>query len=283
MPELPEVQTVVSQLSAKVVGLVIERVTSEWPKAVRPDMSAFDTRVQGARIVGVRRFGKHIVMDLDNGHSIVIHLKMTGHLLVRTPSNEHASQFVDDQYNGYIRHVLFLSERTRIEFSDLRKFGWMEAMATVQVERLESIRTLGVDALAPAFNLKRFRSILSQRQRWVIGKLLLEQGVIAGIGNIYRSEALFRAGILPMRIVEGLSLSEISRLHVGIRQVLREAVRFRGMSDGDFRDTEGRIGTFEENIYVYGREGDRCKRCATMIVRAKLGQRSVFFCSQCQR
>ena len=283
MPELPEVQTVVSQLATKVVGLEIVGFESAWPKVVRPNTGEFVRVVTGATIMGTRRFGKHIVIDLDNHHSIVIHLKMTGHLLVKTPANEHASHFTEDQYNGYIRHTIFLSGDVRIEFSDLRKFGWMEVMPTENVEQLESIRTLGVDALVPEFTLKRFRLILGEKQFWVIGKLLLEQGLIAGIGNIYRSEALYRAGILPDRPVGSLTVDETRCLHVSIQQVLREAIRFRGMSDGDFRDTEGRMGAFEENAFVYGREGDKCKRCGTIIIRGRLGQRSVFFCSRCQR
>ena len=282
MPELPEVQTVVLQLAAKVVGLVVVGFESAWPKAVRPDVVSFRNGVIGATIVGTRRFGKHIVIDLDNEYSIVIHLKMTGHLLVKTPANEQASQFIQDKYNGYIRHTIFLSGDTRIEFSDLRKFGWLEVVPTERVEQLESIRTLGVDALSEAFTPRYLQGVLTKKQHQSVGVVLLEQNLIAGIGNIYRNEALYRAGILPSRLAGTVTGVEVKKLHQAIQAVLTEAVALRGMSDGDFRDTEGRMGTFEEYAYVYGRQGDKCKRCGTIILRAKLGQRSVFYCPQCQ-
>ena len=321
MPELPEVQTVVSQLAAKTVGLRVVGFHSEWAKAVRPSVEQFRETIVGATIIGVRRFGKHIVMDLigkeslgeEGGagrvfqqsrgrqfgrggsarqgkilpvtthSSIVIHLKMTGHLLVKNAANEHDEQFQNDPYNGYIRHVIELSNATRIEFSDLRKFGWLEVMPTTEVEKLKSIRELGVDALSEEFTPERFAALLKKKPKAKIGALLLEQTLIAGIGNIYRNEALFRSGILPMRLAGTLTKTETQKLHRSIIEVLREAVELRGMSDGDFRDTDGRMGSFEENAFVYAREGAPCKKCGTMIVRAKLGQRSVFYCPHCQR
>ena len=282
MPELPEVQTVVSQLAAKTVGLGVVGFRSEWAKAVRPSVQVFRERIIGAKIEGVRRFGKHIVIDLGK-YSIVIHLKMTGHLLVRTPANEHDEHFHNDPYNGYIRHVIELSEGARIEFSDLRKFGWLEVVPTIEVEHLKSIQALGVDALSEKFTLRYFQAVLAKKPRGIIGALLLEQQLIAGIGNIYRNEALFRAGVLPMRAAGTLTRSETKKLHRSIIEVLREAVILRGMSDGDFRDTDGRMGAFEENAFVYGREGLPCKKCGTMVIRAKLGQRSVFYCPHCQQ
>jgi formamidopyrimidine-DNA glycosylase len=333
MPELPEVQTVVSQLAAKVVGLVVVGFRSEWAKAVRPSVEVFRKSVVGAKIIGVRRFGKHIVIDLESAfhpsftkegqgvvelsnqntipphppagglpsqrgggiqNSIVIHLKMTGHLLVKTPVNERDEHFANDPYNGYIRHVIELSDGParnasrsdaggmRIEFSDLRKFGRLEVVPTVEVERLKSIRELGVDALSEVFTVNRFREILEKKPKAKIGTVLLEQNLIAGIGNIYRSEALFRAGVVPMRLVGSLGDRETKLLHRSIIEVLHEAVELRGMSDGDFRDTDGKMGAFQENAFVYAREGLPCKKCGTIIIRAKLGQRSVFYCPGCQ-
>ena len=316
----------VNQLSSKVVGLTVTGFRSEWKKSVRPSFSEFQKRMIGTRIAGVRRFGKHIVIDCSLSsdeeragvrlkkpsqrssgeiskeiptpsqpppqlrgrgirYSIVIHLKMTGHLLVKTKENEHEARFQseNDPYNGYIRHVIDLSNDTRIEFSDLRKFGWLEVVLTSEVEQLKSIKLLGIDALSRAFTLKKFQEILEKKPKSKIGALLLEQNCIAGVGNIYRNEALFRAGILPMRRSESLERREREALYKAIRTVLREAVELRGLSDGDFRDTDGRPGGFQERAFVYGRAGLPCKKCGTIIKREKLGTRSVFFCSKCQR
>lgn len=281
MPELPEVQTVVSQLAKKLAGDSIENVWTDWPKAVRPSLASFEKAVVGARIAGTRRFGKHIVMDLDNGKSIVIHLKMTGHLLVKTSLNRSSKAF-QDPYNQFIHHILFLSQDKTLEFSDMRKFGWMEAVSTEKIGKLAGIQALGIDALSPNFTEKRFREILEKRKKRVIGVVLLEQNLIAGIGNIYRSEALFNAGILPDRTIESLSDEEVGKLFRSIKMVLRRAIRYRGTSDGDFRDTDGVPGGFQRVLGVYGQTGKPCPKCGTIVRRMKLGQRSVFFCSHCQ-
>lgn len=282
MPELPEVQTVVSQLERKVVGRTIRGFWTEWAKAVRPSVAGFERAVVGARIAGVRRIGKHIVIDLGGGHSVVIHLKMTGHLLVKDRENA-KSEAWDDPYNRFIHHRFALSGGTRIEFSDMRKFAWMEAVPTDDVERLKSVRALGVDALSPRFDRKYFNALLDRKSGQKIGAVLLDQAHIAGIGNIYRSEALFVAAILPDRPVATLAMDERARLFRAVRFVLRRAVRYRGTSDGDFRDTDGLPGGFQRHLGVYGREGKPCPACGTMIRRIKIGQRSAFFCPRCQK
>ena len=282
MPELPEVQTVVSQLGKKIVGQTVSGVRSEWKKNVRPSLAAFVRRTKGGAVTRVRRFGKHIVIDLDNDSSIVIHLKMTGHLLWKTDENRLSPAFTEDSYNGFIRHVLSFSSGATLEFSDMRKFGWLHAMPTGEVGALPSIKSLGIDALSPSLTMKRFQEIMMSRPKRTIGEALLDQDRIAGIGNIYRSEALFLAGVRPDRIVASSTGEEWKRLLLVVKQVLRHAARLGGLSGGDFRDTDGRDGRFERAAYVYQRDGTPCKMCGTIIKRKKLGQRSVYFCSHCQ-
>jgi len=281
MPELPEVQTVVSQLKEKIVGKKIKTVWSEWSKAVRPSLVAFKKHSIGARVVGTRRMGKHIIIDLDNQYSLVIHLKMTGHLLVKTDENRENTSF-QDPYNQYIHHIITFMDGTTLEFSDMRKFGWMEVIPTVEVESLASIASLGIDALSEKFTLKLFDKMLEKKGKIKIGGLLLNQEIIAGIGNIYRSETLFQAGILPERIALSLSKNERKDLLSSIKKVLKEALKYRGMSDGDFRDTNGEEGLFQKVLGVYGRNGKPCPKCGTILRRIKLGQRSAFFCPLCQ-
>lgn len=282
MPELPEVQTVVSQLGKKIVGKTVIRFWSDWRKRVLPSYSVFSRKAVGAQIQAVRRIGKHIVIDLDNGHSIVIHLKMTGHLLVKHTQNKDDAAF-SDPINGYIHHIFTFSDKATLEFSDMRKFGWLRMVKTSDVEKVPSVALLGIDALSSLLNAVSFETLLSKRGQQLIATVLLEQNRIAGIGNIYRNEALFLAHILPERKIETLSKEESKKLLMAIKKVLRQAVKLRGTTDGDFRDTDGLEGNFKRALYVYGRTGKPCKKCDTMILRKKIGQRSVFYCPDCQK
>jgi len=283
MPELPEVQTVVSQVGEKLVGKTISTVWSDWKKRVLPSFLFFTKTVKGASVLGTRRFGKHIVIDLDNAYSIVIHLKMTGHLLIKNEQNRMSDAFVKDPVNGYIHHRITFSDGTTMEFSDMRKFGWMRVLETSEVQHLASIASLGVDALSPKFTESVLENRAKKKEQKTIGEILLDQALIAGIGNIYRSEALFLSGILPTRALKTLSENERKKIVMDVKKVLRKAVNLRGMSDGDFRDTDGREGKFQKTRYVYGRTGEPCKKCGTIILRKKIGQRSVFFCPRCQQ
>ncbi|MEP7162849.1 MAG: DNA-formamidopyrimidine glycosylase [Candidatus Moraniibacteriota bacterium] len=282
MPELPEVQTVVNQLRKKTVGHTVVGFWTNTPKRVKVSVAKLKKAILGAKIIGTRRFGKHIVIDLDNDQSILIHLKMTGHLLVKTPQNREGEAFTEDKMNGYIRHAFLLDRETRIDFSDMRKFAWIDLSRSDEISKQAHIEKLGPDALAKDFTLENFNEILKKYLKRLISVLLLDQEKIAGIGNIYRSEALYRAGILPMRRTGRLTKKEREKLYLAIREVLREAVRLRGTSDGDFRDTDGREGSFQKTLFVYGRTGKPCKRCDTIVMRKKIGQRSVFFCPKCQ-
>lgn len=283
MPELPEVQTVVSQLDRKISGRRIVSAWSDWQKKILTPFGEFSTGIKGALVTGVRRLGKHIVIDLDNGHCIVAHLKMTGHFLVKDDTNRQSDPFVKDRINGYIHHIITFADGTTLEFSDMRKFGWLRLMATEDVEKHKSIAELGVDALSRVLTSSVFQGLLMRRKHRTVGEVLLEQNLIAGIGNIYRSEGLYLAGILPTRKIETLQPSEWQKLLPAIKKVLRHAVRLRGTSDGDFRDTDGLQGRFKRVLYVYGRTGQPCKKCGTMIERKKIGSRSVFSCPSCQQ
>jgi formamidopyrimidine-DNA glycosylase len=283
MPELPEVQTVVSQLERKIVGKKIKGFWSDWKKKTLPTFAMFTKQVKGASILGTRRYGKHIVIDLDNGYSIVAHLKMTGHFLVKNQTNRETEAFTKDPVNGYIHHIFAFVDGSTLEFSDMRKFGWLRVMETGEVETLPSIVSLGIDALSRKLTEKHFRALLSEKKTRSIGVVLLEQHVIAGIGNIYRSEALYLAGILPTRRIETLTKHEWQKLLPAIKKVLRHALKLGGTSDGDFRDTNGLQGRFKRVLYVYGRNGEACKKCDTIILRKKIGQRSIFFCPLCQK
>lgn len=282
MPELPEVQTVVTQLGRKITGKVLAGFWTDWEKKVLEPLSQLKKRIKGAKVLGTRRFGKTIVIDLDNAFSIVIHLKMTGHLLYKNQQNEKAKEW-QDPINQFIHHRFTFTDNSRVDFSDMRKFGWVDICRTDEVERHRHIEQLGVDALSKEFTSGTLQLFSKRSPKRPIGILLLDQEKIAGIGNIYRSEVLFRAGILPWRRAGSLKPEEVSTLYEKIGEVLREAVRLRGTTDGDFRDTSGKRGGFQTRLFVYARSGEPCKHCGTIVVRKKMGGRSVFACTQCQR
>ncbi len=282
MPELPEVQTVTSQLAKKITGKRIVGFWSDWEKQVKPGLKKLSKLAVGGTVLGARRIGKHIVIDLDNDSSLVIHLKMSGHLLYKDAVNKDAKEWKDPM-NRFIHHRIDFTDGPWVDFSDLRKFGWIDCVATSEVETMKSIALLGCDALSGECNLDFFEALFKKNARKKVATLLLEQDKIAGIGNIYRSEMLYRAGIRPRRIVAKITRPERVRLLQSMKDVLREAVRLRGTTDGDFRDTSGKPGGFQKTLYVYGREGLPCKRCDTIVVRKKLGQRSIFYCPTCQK
>lgn len=281
MPELPEVQTVVTQLDRKITGKILTSFWTDWEKKVLEPLPKLRRILKGAGVLGTRRFGKTIVIDLDNEYSIVIHLKMTGHLLYKDRHNVDAKEW-QDPTNQFVHHRFVFTDGSQVDFSDMRKFGWVDICRTDSIERHKHIEKLGVDALSSKFTVEVLREFVQRYPKRSIGLLLLDQEKIAGIGNIYRSEALYRAGVLPTRSAGSLKTKEIELLHQKIKEVLREAVKLRGTTDGDFRDTDGKRGGFQERLFVYAREHESCKRCDTIIVRKKIGQRSVFVCPQCQ-
>lgn len=282
MPELPEVQTVVTQLHRKIAGKKIASFWTDWEKKVLEPLPRLRKRIKGATVLGVRRLGKTIVIDLDHGCSLVIHLKMTGHLLYKDRANATAKEW-QDPINQFIHHRFIFADGSQVDFSDMRKFGWVDLAQTEEISRHRHIEKLGVDALARDFTAEVLAGLAKQYPKRPIGILLLDQEKIAGVGNIYRSEALYRSGILPWRLCGSLKAEETELLHEKIKEVLKEAVKLRGTTDGDFRDTAGKRGGFQKRLFVYAREGEPCKRCGTMIVRKKMGGRSVFACPVCQK
>ena len=314
MPELPEVQTIISDLNRKIKGGTVTGFWSDWPKAIKgKSLKEFEKEIKGRKILGARRIGKNIFIDLSGGKTLYIHLKMTGHLLVKTRanfqfpisnfqtnSNNQISKlkkhdYFEDKVNQYIHHAWKLKAcnikhktcNKTLEFSDVRKFAKIVLDDTEKINNLPEIKKLGVDAMSPRFTLKKFQEILEKesasRRNRPIGIFLIEQELISGIGNIYRSEILYEAGILPTRHVEDLNEKEIEKIHKAIQKVLAKAIELRGTSDSDYRDTAGAPGKFQKVMSVYRQAGKRCGKCDTIIKRMAMGQRSAFFCAKCQK
>ncbi len=268
MPELPEVETVVRDLRQLLLGQAIGGVEVFWERTVAtPAPAEFAARLAGQRILGADRRGKYIILRLDQD-SLVVHLRMTGQLLVVPLSKEAGHE--------HLRVALELSD-SRLLFVDTRKFGRMYLVR----DAAQIVGKLGPEPLGSSFTVQALAESLRGR-RGAIKPLLLNQQVVAGIGNIYADEALFVAGILPSREAGSLAPAEVESLHAAIRSELARGIRNRGTTLSDYRDAGGRPGEHQSHLCVYGRAGEPCPRCGTEIARARLGGRSSCFCPHCQ-
>jgi len=294
MPELPEVQTIVSDLNKKIKGETITGFWSDHKKAVKNKFEDFIKEIKGRKILETERIGKNIFINLSGRKTIYIHLKMTGHLLIKkrgTAGEKQKSKFFSDRVNQYIHHIFYLGKNKTLEFSDLRKFGKIILCNTEKMQDMPEIKNLGVDVMSEKFTLKKFQEILNRksvRGGFVYGEkkirdILMDQSAMSGIGNIYSSEILFRAGVRPERKAGSLDNKEIKEIFKAIKSILKRAVEMRGTSDSDYRDTSGAPGGFQKALKVYRRTGEKCQDCDTIIKRIKMGQRSAFVCPKCQK
>ncbi len=283
MPELPEVETVRCGLAPVMEGQVIARAQVNrpdlrWP--FPPDMAA---RLSGARVLALRRRSKYLLADLDRGETLLIHLGMSGRMLV---SGAPVGRFVHD-HPAPEKHdhvVIDMTSGARITFNDPRRFGAMDLMATHSAETHPLLAKLGPEPLGNGFHEAHLAAALAGR-RTPIKAALLDQRIVAGLGNIYVCEALFRAGISPRRLAGSLGPRRIARLTGAIRAVLTEAIAAGGSSLRDYRQADGELGYFQHAFDVYGREGAPCRKpgCDGRIARLVQSARSSFHCPRCQR
>ncbi len=290
MPELPEVQTVVSDLNRKIKGYKIVDFWTEWGKSVQDiSIADFKKKIIGRKIEKAERKGKNILIFLSGGWVILVHLKMTGHLLVKKEmTSKKEKKNFDEKVNQYLHHKWQLTKGRKsisLEFSDLRKFGKIRLINKKDLKKDSELERLGVDPLTKDFTFEKLECILKEKKTRMIRNILLDQSLISGIGNIYVSEILFDSKINPERLVGDLSKKEIEILQKNIIKILKDAIVKRGTSDSDYRDTSGSKGSFQNFLKVYNREHRNCKRksCSGKIQRKKIQQRSSFACSKCQK
>jgi len=283
MPELPEVETLRRGLLPVIEGRVIEaarvnRPDLRWP--FPPDMAG---RLAGARVVRLGRRSKYLLAELSTGETLIVHLGMSGRILV---SGDPLGRFVH-AHPAPEKHdhvVLDIAGGARITFNDARRFGAMDLIATERAEAHWLLRDLGPEPLGNGFSEAYLVARLRGRQS-PVKAALLDQRVVAGLGNIYVCEALHRAGISPRRKAGRIAASRLARLVPVIREVLSEAIEAGGSSLRDYRHTDGELGYFQHNFRVYGREDAPCTApgCGGRIVRIVQSGRSTFYCPQCQR
>lgn len=282
MPELPEVETIKRGLNKYVSGLEISEVAVLARKIITGDKQA----VSGGRVTGVRRFGKMLSIDLSNGKSLAVHLKMTGRLIYRgqrQPRDLETEAEFDRLPNKHTHAVFRFKNGDKLYYNDLRKFGWIKIMETVEVEKLPFVVKLGPEPLRD-LTKDKFIKIISEASR-AIKIVLIDQEKLSGVGNIYANEALSCAGILPTRRARDLNRQEAGKLVECVEKVIKEGIKYRGSSTDSYRDLLGRKGEFQNHYYAYDREGGKCKKrgCSGKIVKIKLAGRGTYYCPRCQK
>ena len=274
MPELPEVETVRRGLVPHLQGRRLKEVTQRRADLRWPFPDRFAERLTGRIIDGIDRRAKFLLFRLDNATIWMVHLGMSGRLFLNTdktaPPGPHDHVIIDTE------------DGARVTFQDHRRFGMMDLVAETDLEAHRLIRDLGPEPLGNAFNEATLSARLSGR-RTPIKAALLDQKIVAGLGNIYVSEALFRAGISPRRLAQSVAGRRAQRLAPAIRQVLEEAIAAGGSSLRDYVQASGELGYFQHAFNVYDREGEPCPRCGSPIRRIVQSGRASFYCGGCQR
>lgn len=283
MPELPEVETVRTGLEPTMEGQVIARTDVNRPDLRWPFPERMADRLRNVRVEALRRRSKYILADLSSGETLLIHLGMSGRILI---SGDPLGQFLHDHPAPEKHdHVVFhMASGARVTFNDPRRFGAMDLIRTEDLDVHKLLRDIGPEPLGNHFNEDYLAEALKSR-RTPIKAALLDQKLVAGLGNIYVCEALHRAGISPSRRSDRIARNRAKALVPHIREVLREAIAAGGSSLRDYRTTDGELGYFQHGFQVYGREGEPCRTpgCDKEIRRIVQSGRSSFYCPSCQR
>ena len=276
MPELPEVETVRTRLEPALVGRRVQRVEILDPRLTRPlDPAGVAVELEGERIAAVDRRGKYLVVRFESGRVLLIHLRMTGNLLHRPPVADLAA---DDPHR---RAVVSLDDGSDVVYRDVRRFGtWL----LVEPEELDPYlaERVGFEPLERGFTTRRLAEALAGRSA-PVKAAILDQRRLAGVGNIYADEALWRAKIHPRRPAGELAPDEVKALHAGIRRALKAGIERQGATLRDYRTPDGGSGRMQHEFKVYGREGEPCNRCGTPIEKIRAAGRGTWYCPECQR
>jgi formamidopyrimidine-DNA glycosylase len=287
MPELPEVETVRRGLHELIIGRTITSVWHDNPKSfpnAEHDVSLF---LVGANIIDVRRRAKVLLIDLSSEYTLVIHLKMTGQLVfvgkeVRFGAG-HPNDSLVNSLPDKSTHVSFdFSDNSHLYFNDQRKFGWVRLVPTLEVPDIDFMKKVGPEPLEADFSSAQFQERFGRRSRTSIKAALLDQTVVAGVGNIYADESLWGARIHPQRLVSSLSKKEFQDLYTDLREVMNLAIAKGGSSNHTYINAEGKKGSYMDFARVFRREGLECPRCGTTIIKFRAAGRGTHICPHCQ-
>jgi len=291
MPELPEVETTVNGLKKEILGRKIEDVWTDVEKMVKKPctFNAFKRDLIGRKVIKVWRRAKNILIDLSGGKTMLVHQKMTGHFLLGNWifregnwTSQTKNSLLADPANRFLHLIFWLDNGKMLALSDLRKFAKVELWDKSVLLNSEKFKSLGPEPLGKNFTFEKFKECVGKK-KGKIKKVLMDQEVLAGVGNIYSDEILWRAEIHPLREVPSLKESELERIYLMLIKTLKESINLKGESISDFRMVTGEKGGFDILRKVYRREGERCSRCGSILKRIKLGSRSSYFCPKCQK
>ncbi len=288
MPELPEVETVKMGLGRLLPGRRVSAVDFDWPKSFPNAPADVQRFLIGAKVVRVGRRAKVLLIELSSKYSLVIHLKMTGQLVFRGSGERFGAghpnaSLVGDLPDKSTRVTLTFDDDSRLFFNDQRKFGWMRLMPTAEVVNLDFFQKVGPEPLGADFDWRQMKQRLLRRKNTSIKAALLDQTVIAGVGNIYADEALWGAKIHPASTVNRLSDAKFHSLYEELVSVLRLSIKKGGSTDRNYVDAEGRRGSYLSFARVFRRQGQPCPRCGTLIEKSRVAGRGTHFCPHCQR
>jgi formamidopyrimidine-DNA glycosylase len=287
MPELPEVETVKRGLSALIIGKKIESEAHDWPKGFPNAEADVKQFMLGASIKDVRRRAKVLLIDLDSDYTLVVHLKMTGQMVYRGEQvfgaghpNKSLTGHLPDKST---RVEITFTDKTKLFFNDQRKFGWMRLIPTIEVENIDFFKKVGPEPLSENFLPKHFIERVRRRPNSVIKAAILDQTVIAGIGNIYADEGLWGAKVHPATRVKDLSDAKLKKLYEELRFVLNLSIEKGGSTDRNYVNAEGKKGSYLSFARVFRREGKACPRCDTEIIKTRVAGRGTHLCPSCQK
>lgn len=287
MPELPEVETVRRGLKALIVGKTVRAVKHDTPKSFPNATKDVEEFLIGAIIVDVRRRAKVLLIDLSTEYTLVVHLKMTGQLVYRSKAAAFGAGHPNESLIGELpdrstRVTFTFTDDSNLFFNDQRKFGWVRLMPTVEVPNIDFMKKVGPEPLEANFTAKEFAERFKRRARTSIKAALLDQTVVAGVGNIYADESLWGAKIHPARLTGSITAAEFNRLFTELRAVMNLAIEKGGSTDKNYVNAEGKRGSYLTFARVFRREGKPCPRCGTIIIKTKVAGRGTHICPHCQ-
>ena len=275
MPELPEVQTVVNGIKSKINKHKILRFKKYISKLRYPIQKNLSSKVESSTVTTVFRRAKYIIINLSNNRSLVIHLGMSGRIII---IKNNKKKFKHTHFS-----ILF-DKNLVFQFIDPRRFGYIFVTETASLEKHRFFVNLGVEPLIEQFN-DRYLLNVTKNKKSSIKNIIMNQKYIVGVGNIYASEALFMSGIHPSRLGKDITKRDCEKLVCAIKSVLKKSIKLGGSSINDHTMVSGKMGYFQNKLYVYGKEGSKCAKrsCQSPIIRIVIAQRSSFYCSECQR
>ena len=286
MPELPEVETVRRGLAKLIIGKVVSGEVHDTAKGFPNTTQDVNQFLVNASVTDVRRRAKVLMIDLSTGYSLLIHLKMTGQLVfvgeTRFGAGHPNDSLINDLPDKSTRVTLTFDDGTKLFFNDQRKFGWMRLLPTIEIPNTPFMQKVGPEPLSSDFTANNFIQRLARRPKTNIKAVLLDQSVVAGIGNIYADESLWGAKIHPTRLVSSLTDDEMTLLYTEMRAVMNLAVEKGGSSNSTYVNAEGKKGSYMDFARVFRREGLECPRCGAIIEKSRVAGRGTHVCPVCQ-